>query len=67
MGAWSIWHWMVLLICWLAVGLPLWKIVRKTGHHPALSLLLWVPMLNIAVLWFLALSAWPAKAGGDEL
>ena len=60
MGSFSIWHWMVALIFIVVFVVPLWKIVGKTGHPAILSQLLFVPLLNLAVVWFLALSKWPA-------
>ncbi len=38
---------------------PLWKIFEKTGRSGALSLLILVPLVNIAVLPFLAFGKWP--------
>lgn len=65
MGSFSIWHWLVLAIAWLIVGFPAWRIVARTGHHPALSLLFFVPLVNLAMLWFLALGAWPRDQAED--
>lgn len=54
-------------IFYLMFGFPAWRIVRKTGHNPWLHLLFFVPFVNIAMFWFLALSKWPAlqRAGGS--
>lgn len=61
MGSLSIWHWLMVLIFWIVgLGWPMWRIVRKTGHPPALSLLIFVPVVNLALLWFLAFSKWRA-------
>ena len=60
MASFSIWHWAILLIFLGVVVFPAWKIVGKTGHPPFLALLLFVPVANLAVLWFLALSKWPS-------
>lgn len=50
-----------------AVGLavlliiPAWRIVRRTGWHPALSLLLFFPGIGLPVLaLILAFGRWPA-------
>lgn len=61
MGSFSIWHWLVVLIYIAAVGWPLWRIVGKTGLHPAFSLALHIPLVNIAALWYLSLVKWPAR------
>jgi hypothetical protein len=61
MGAFSVWHWAIVLV-WIAVfQYPMWRIVSKAGYPGALSLLAWVPLLNIVFLWVFALSSWPAQ------
>lgn len=60
MGSFSIWHWLIVLV-WLAViGVPFWRIVRRTGNPAALSLLIFVPLVNLVFLWWLAFGRWPA-------
>jgi branched-subunit amino acid transport protein AzlD len=39
--------------------LPYWFIFRKAGFAPALSLLMLIPFVNIAMLFFLAFAEWP--------
>jgi len=36
-----------------------WRIIEKTGYHGALSLLMFVPLVNIGFIVFLALKEWP--------
>ncbi|WP_419804414.1 hypothetical protein [Terriglobus sp.] len=38
--------------------IPLWQIVKKAGFHPALSLLILVPVVNIVMLYVFAFSRW---------
>ena len=38
-----------------------WKIVGRTGYHPALSLLMFVPLLNLVLLIVLAFQEWPVQ------
>lgn len=45
------------IVCLL---IPYWMIFRKAGFPPALSLLMVVPLVNIAMLYFLALTPWPS-------
>lgn len=61
MGSFSIWHWLIVLIYVGLVAWPLWRIVGKTGNHPALSLLLHIPVVNVALILFLAFSEWPVR------
>jgi len=40
---------------------PTWRIFRRAGFHPALSLLLFVPAIGwLIVFFFLGFVAWPA-------
>lgn len=61
MGSFSIWHWFVVLIFWVAFMWPLWKITRKMGYHPAFSLLYLVPGVNVLAIWYVALAEWPRQ------
>ena len=38
--------------------LPYWKIFSKAGFSGALSLLMVVPLVNLAVLYYVAFSKW---------
>ena len=44
----------------LVLVLPLWKIVEKSGFHPAFSLLVFVPLLNFVMLYAFAFAEWPS-------
>ena len=53
-------HWLFML-AWLAIILPpFWNIFRKAGFSGWLSLLVFVPLVNIVVLYFIAFSEWPS-------
>ena len=43
----------------LLVILPLWKIVGKAGFHPALSILIRVPVVNVVMIYVFAFIEWP--------
>ena len=53
---------MMLIFIGLIV-VPFWFIFKKIGYSPWLSLLMAVPLVNIAMLFFLAFSQWPAGRG----
>jgi hypothetical protein len=56
----SAWH---LLIGALIVFLwifPLWRIIGRTGRHPALALFGIFPLTALILLWWLAYTSWPA-------
>jgi len=49
------------LIAAILVVIPAWRILRKAGFVPALSLLLIVPLLGgLCVMILLAFAQWPA-------
>lgn len=60
MGGFSIAHWILVLLILSVVGIPLWRIVKRTGMPPALSLLCFIPLVNIGFLWVFAFAEWPA-------
>jgi hypothetical protein len=45
---------------------PYWRIFKKAGFSPALSLLMLVPIANIVMLFFLAFADWPALKNTDQ-
>ncbi len=50
-------------VMWLIVAaviiIPFWFIYAKAGHSKWLSFLMVVPLVNLAMLYFLAFSNWP--------
>ncbi|MEO8190128.1 MAG: hypothetical protein ABI682_07275 [Acidobacteriota bacterium] len=51
------------LIVLAAIGYPLWRIAERLGFPGPMSLLMYVPILNLVVLWYLALNPWPIDRG----
>jgi hypothetical protein len=47
----------LLIAIWIV---PLWRILARTGHHPALSLVSIVPLFGLILLWWLAFTEWPS-------
>jgi hypothetical protein len=45
---------------------PFWRICKRVGHSPWLSLLIAVPLLNILFIYFLAFSQWPSLKGLED-
>jgi len=52
----------MLLIMVILIILPFWFIFSKAGYSEWLSLLMVVPIVNIAMLYFLAFSTWPNQS-----
>jgi hypothetical protein len=42
---------------------PYWKIFEKAGFPPAISLLMYVPLANLIVLYYVAFSEWKPTRG----
>jgi hypothetical protein len=42
----------------IIVLIPWWFIFKKAGFSPFLALLMFLPLINIAMLYFLALARW---------
>lgn len=59
MGSFSIWHWIVLLFFLSVYIVPIWRIVSKAGYSGAWSILSFIPVLNVIMLWVFAFSRWP--------
>jgi hypothetical protein len=50
----------VVLIFTIIVLIPYWRIFRKAGFQPPLSLLMILPLVNVVMLYYLAFAEWPS-------
>ncbi|SFK54251.1 hypothetical protein SAMN04488036_101309 [Shimia haliotis] len=56
---------LILILVYVAVlVIPFWKLWKRTGHSPWLSLLMLVPLVNFISLYVLAFKAWPTENKG---
>jgi hypothetical protein len=55
------WHLVVLFFA-IIFFIPYWQIFKKAGFAPALSLLMWVPLVNLILLYYVAFSDWKNNA-----
>lgn len=46
---------------------PFWMVFKKAGAYPVLSILMLVPLLNIAVIYWVALFSEPKLGGNPNL
>jgi hypothetical protein len=53
----------LILLAYILIVIPYWKIWQRTGHLGAWSLLMFVPLANLISLWVLAFKEWPALRG----
>jgi uncharacterized membrane protein YhaH (DUF805 family) len=59
-GGISIGQLLILFVMLAVILFPWWKIFSKAGYSGWLALLMFVPLVNIGMLFFLALADWPA-------
>ncbi|MEM8699442.1 MAG: hypothetical protein AAGF44_09740 [Pseudomonadota bacterium] len=52
----------VLVLILLSTPVPMWRILGRAGVPKWLAVLSVVPVLNVALLWFIAFRDWP----GDQ-
>ncbi len=45
--------WIIILL------IPIFRILRRTGHAPLWSLLFVIPLVNVVALWVFAFKRWP--------
>lgn len=61
MGAFAIWHLIILAVVLAVVLYPWSKIFRKAGYTGWLCLLIIIPLVNLVTLWWFALAQWPIE------
>lgn len=59
MTSFSMAHGLALVIFAVIFGVPLWRIVARTGLPGIMALLLFIPLLHVGMLWWLAYTRWP--------
>lgn len=50
---------------WIVIGsliIPSWKILKRLGFNPFLSLLAVVPFANVLLLFYVGFSKWPIES-----
>jgi len=57
-------HWLWMLVMAVAVVVPVWRICQRTGYPGWIGVLILIPMVNLALLYFLAFANWPANKTG---
>jgi hypothetical protein len=65
MNAYGMWPGLMAVVWVAALLVPAWRITQKAGFHPALSLLVLIPMVNIIAVWLFAFTKWPHEREGS--
>ena len=50
------------VIALVTTVIPYWKIFGRAGFSKGLAFLMFIPIINIIVLWVFAFSRWPIEA-----
>ena len=64
MGGFSLVHSVILILMLAIVGVPVARILSRTGHSRWWCIVAFVPVLNLVGLWTLAYARWPAVERG---
>ncbi|PMS17796.1 hypothetical protein [Trinickia soli] len=56
----GIWSWLIILVFSIVMLYPYVRIIRRTGHSGWWVLIMFVPLVNLAMLWVFAFAKWPA-------
>ena len=47
----------------ILVIIPFWRICERAGLSPWLSLLLFIPLVNVIFVYYVAFAEWPSQRG----
>ncbi|MGC7403873.1 hypothetical protein ACPWR0_13860 [Pandoraea pneumonica] len=50
-----------LLVGLVLLGIPIWRILTRLGFSPWLTVLAFIPVVNIISLWLLSYANWPGQ------
>lgn len=59
MGSLSVWHWAIVAIMLLVLGVPVSRILRRLGFSGWWTILAFIPWINVVGLWVVAYIRWP--------
>jgi len=59
-------HFLWMLVLAIIVIIPIWRICMRAGYPGWLGILVLFPLLNLALLYFLAFAEWPANKKGAK-
>jgi len=60
MHSMGLWAWLLVIVVSLAMLYPYVRIIRRTGHSGWWLITMFVPILNVIMLWVFAFVKWPA-------
>ncbi len=63
MGSFSIIHWLILILYLVVIGIPVSRILGRLGFSKWLTILAFIPVVNVVALWIFAFARWPRTVG----
>jgi hypothetical protein len=60
-GSLSVWHVLIFLIMIAIFAVPYVKIIKKAGYSGWWLLTMFIPLVNLIMLWVLAFARWPVE------
>jgi hypothetical protein len=58
------WFWFVVMVA--LVVYPVGRILNRIGFSPLWAIAMFIPLVNLIVLWILAFTEWPGSSRRDE-
>ena len=66
-GNFKLGAWLIIVVLFCIIVLPVWRISRKAGCPGFLALACCIPIVNVLVLLFFAFGEWPIEREVREL
>jgi uncharacterized membrane protein YhaH (DUF805 family) len=66
MATYSIVHWLIFGIIFIAWIVPAWRITSKAGFPGAWSLIVLVPLVGFVAVWAFAFMKWPIETQAER-
>ncbi len=70
MGTLGAFHWLIMLLALGFVAFFVWvyaRIAQKAGFSGWWSLIMFVPLVNLVMIWVFAFIGWPAERSGEKV
>ena len=56
----TLWHWLLIAVIATLIVIPYRMVWRKAGFPANFGFIMLVPIVNVGMLWYLALAPWPS-------
>ncbi|PLA74946.1 hypothetical protein CYQ88_03335 [Hydrogenovibrio sp. SC-1] len=59
-------HGVWMLVVFAVIIIPFWRICQRIGYPGWVSVLIWIPLVNIIFIYFIAFSDWTTNKAGEH-